>query len=275
MRLECLPAGPSVTQDHFTFLIGDIPESKLAFHSPSPASATSVRRQSLKRTRSRADVDGEGSENVQKKKRRLRLNLITSRLSRPYASPTTHIITRGALKIPVWARQNMAGRNPLRPLRKLAMINLIRIKSAQARKAEQRSQVSGNERSNRIRPGNVNIESIESGSRWQQSLKAQAFQKSYTPPTLSPLGLSNYDVLDQEGDPYDEEDLDEVDCESVNSDWNILEPTESKLDDDDSFAFSESKSIGRHPAIPSEEEILDLVTKGERHVESSFSHFGT
>ena len=73
--------------------------------------------------------------NVQKKKRRLRLDLITSRLSRPYATPSTHIVSRGASKIAIWARQKAFGRTPLR---KAAIMNRIRIKHEAVREAERK-----------------------------------------------------------------------------------------------------------------------------------------
>lgn len=90
---------------------------------------------SLKRARHRTDVDGEGSEHFQKKKRRLRLNVTTSRLSKPYASPATHVNSRNTMRIGIWARQKFVGSNLLR---KAAILNSIRIKKAVAREAKQK-----------------------------------------------------------------------------------------------------------------------------------------
>ena len=76
----------------------------------------------LKRTRMREDIEGDGSEHWQRKKRRLRLTLITSRLSEPYATPTTHIAGRRAVRQGIWARQRVSGRNLLR---RAAILNSV------------------------------------------------------------------------------------------------------------------------------------------------------
>ncbi|KAH8780847.1 hypothetical protein F5883DRAFT_380482, partial [Diaporthe sp. PMI_573] len=49
-----------------------------------------------KRRRALHDVDGPHTGSLGSKKRRLRRHLITSRLSRPYSSPATHILNREA-----------------------------------------------------------------------------------------------------------------------------------------------------------------------------------
>ncbi|KAI1085414.1 hypothetical protein F5B20DRAFT_2845 [Whalleya microplaca] len=51
---------------------------------------------SLKRTRAPHDVDGPGTAALSSKKRRLALRLVTSRLSRPYSLPATHIVQHRA-----------------------------------------------------------------------------------------------------------------------------------------------------------------------------------
>lgn len=53
-------------------------------------------RPSTKRARPQADVDGPNTAFLPSKKRRLRLELITSRLSRPFSLPATHILNREA-----------------------------------------------------------------------------------------------------------------------------------------------------------------------------------
>lgn len=77
------------------------------YHSPlpSPAPTTSLvplasqhsLRIGLKRKRPLSDVDGVDTANLPVKKRRLRLHLITSRLSRPFSVPATHILNREAI----------------------------------------------------------------------------------------------------------------------------------------------------------------------------------
>lgn len=65
------------------------------------------------------------------------MELITSRLSKPFAMPPTHIISKNASsRVGIWARQKVLGNNLLR---KVALLNLIRMKSKlAAREAERR-----------------------------------------------------------------------------------------------------------------------------------------
>ena len=89
----------------------------------SPASlqpAELVARKLLKRSRPQEEIDRLG-ESVSRKKRRLQRELVTSRLSRPYATPATHI-SRGAWRLGVWARQRSSGGLLLR---KAAILNSI------------------------------------------------------------------------------------------------------------------------------------------------------
>lgn len=58
--------------------------------------ATTTTTTTRKRRRPAHDVDGPHTERLSCKKRRLRRDLITSRLSRPYSMPATHIIHREA-----------------------------------------------------------------------------------------------------------------------------------------------------------------------------------
>ncbi|KAK3077288.1 hypothetical protein LTS18_010722 [Coniosporium uncinatum] len=80
---------------------------------------------SRKRIRPLIDIDGFPSEH-RRKKQRLRLTLITSRLSRPYSKPATHIVDRGSSQIAVWAKQRGLLQGQARPLRKAAILNRIR-----------------------------------------------------------------------------------------------------------------------------------------------------
>lgn len=225
----------------------------------------------LKRARARADVDGEGSENIQKKKRRLRLNLITSRLSKPYATPATHIISRNALRIGVWARQKVLGRNLLR---KVACLNSIRIKRVAAMQAEQR-------RSEIARMvsmcGNVygpDLDTVANGNRTQQSSPTTAsVHRQYNPPSPSPLGLSNYDTFDYEEDPPDEDDDgDASGNDLVYSDFSALSADNTDPDDGsyfDPFGGDESEQ----PAdFSSGKEAIGLLMENEKCEEISVAH---
>jgi len=80
---------------------------------------------SLKRPRLDESIDGDEEEPTQRKKRRLRLDLVTSRLSRPYADPATHIIGTKAWRAGAWARQRFVGG---KLLRKAAILNWIAMK---------------------------------------------------------------------------------------------------------------------------------------------------
>lgn len=105
----------------FKFTANSIPYRPLTFTNKSTTLKPKCPLQSRKRTRPLADIDNLESDS--KKKRRLRLLLITSRLSRPFSTPATHIVDRGSSKIAVWAKKKS-----LVPqvLRKAAIMNHIR-----------------------------------------------------------------------------------------------------------------------------------------------------
>ena len=91
------------------------------FRTPSSTQTAKIAPQKCLK-RSRLQEDG---EQLQRKKRRLRLNLVTSRLSKPYATPTTHIVGRTHSRVGVWARQRLSGG---KLLRKAAILNSIAMK---------------------------------------------------------------------------------------------------------------------------------------------------
>jgi hypothetical protein len=126
----------SLEGDVFIFQAGPLPTVKLSFTRPT---FLEIKEEGwiegVKRSRPLADVDGEEYEITRAKKRRLRLDLITSRLSRPYASPSTHIIDRGGSKIALWAKQKALGRNVLC---KSAILNSMKRNAVAAKEAEQR-----------------------------------------------------------------------------------------------------------------------------------------
>ena len=84
-----------------------------------------VSRQYLKRSRPLESQDIDANELPPRKKRRLRLTLITSKLSKPYATPPTFIPLPRALRAGVWARHRTAGRDLIR---KAAIFNSIAMK---------------------------------------------------------------------------------------------------------------------------------------------------
>ncbi|KAF1989906.1 hypothetical protein K402DRAFT_418018 [Aulographum hederae CBS 113979] len=144
-----LPASALASPSIFTFRAGPLPVflnfSSSASSQPQPTPSPNFTQvappppppkrratPSRKRLRPLSDLDGETTPpfSGSKKKRRLRLTLITSRLSRPYSTPATHIVDRGSSKIAVWARQRgmLVGRSSRELLRKAAIMNGARTK---------------------------------------------------------------------------------------------------------------------------------------------------
>jgi len=162
--------------------------------------------------------------------------LITSRLSRPFSAPPTHIVDRGSSKIAVWAKQKALGRNLLR---KAAIMNRVRKHMAEA---EAKGQVL-------VR---------------QHGSIAQIPRRQFIPLPPSPLGLSNYDILDMEDELHDECD---EDGPLVYSDFNILEPVEPDYADYDSLPRP------RRPPSPPDEKEVELVLEKQRQKELCFVQF--
>ena len=216
------------------------------------------------------DVDGEGSENIGKKKRRLRLNLITSRLSRPYSSPPTHIISRGTSKIALWAKQKALGRNLLR---KAAIMNSVRQRIVAAKETEQRRMEQARQAFLYDNSPAANVDNLADGPRLYRSLPEHIPHRHYIPLPPSPLGLSNYDALDDEDYPHCDEEYEASEDRSVYSDFNILDPSEAVVDDYDSLgSLDEAPPERRHPSPPCEK-IVELMVERERQKEISFVQF--
>lgn len=215
--------------------------------------------------------------NAQKKKRRLRLDLITSRLSRPYATPSTHIVSRGASKIAIWARQKAFERTSLR---KAAIMNRIRIKREAVREAERKRLELGRRLYLYSTPDLIDHDIVTDGYRPPKPSPTQKPHRQYTPLCPSPLGLSDYDALDQEGDPYSEDEHEDADVSSIYSDFNVLDSNEPVLDNYDSPAsfddpILEYEDTGQQrPPTPPREEIIELVMEREKQQEVSFVDFG-
>jgi hypothetical protein len=94
---------------------------------------------------------------------------------------------------------------------------------------------------------------------------AQIPRRQFFPLPPSPLGLTNYDILDMEDElhdePYDE------DGPLVNSDFNILEPIEPDYADYDSLPRP------RRPPSPPDEKEVELVLEKQRQKELCFVRF--
>lgn len=149
-----------------------------------------------KRSRAVADVDGDADEaNHMAKKRRLRLQFITSALSRPFAAPSTYINGRSAFTAARLAFQRRIGRSLLR---RAAIENWMRLR----------------------RGLNLSVLYTVSDPRFAAAARLEALDGTVRLgadehhdalimcPTQarspSPLGLSNYQALDLEENPFDE-----------------------------------------------------------------------
>lgn len=194
-----------------------------------PPTPIPILRSRLKRYRHCADVDGEGLGNLGKKKRRLRLELITSRLSKPFATPPTHIISKNAsLRVGIWARQKVLGKNLLR---KAAHLNLIRMKrKLAAREAEQRQLEFARMVS---MYDNVYVTEADAKVRATNQLQEHpaptSFPEHTSPftPTFMFGQLADYDVIEYEQEASDSDEDGEEETETD-------EPAYSADDDDGS-----------------------------------------
>lgn len=90
----------------------------------------------------------------------------------------------------------------------------------------------------------------------------------------SPLGLSNYDALDLEDEAVEDDDND--DCESIYSDFNVMDPVVSGGHDyeylDALDGLSAQDLPDQPPDAPSEESLAELMKEQEGEGESYFIH---
>ncbi|TID19132.1 hypothetical protein E2P81_ATG06113 [Venturia nashicola] len=274
---------------------------------------TSIR----KRTRPLADLDDSPSDS--KKKRRLRLLLITSRLSRPFSIPATHIVDRGSSKIAVWAKKKPGLGQQV--LRKAAIMNFVRCRirerEAWLRKdsgvsvgEDERAEV----RRRVVLAAETGVLKEMEVERWQgpnhfvvdkawPKTTERGVEKIVQP---SPLGLSNYDALDEEDEIdygyFDDEDND-IGCvfgnpiplrmdkrdrgedEEYYTDWNCFvnadETTKEEEDEyDDPFSLSVlSRDLVKEKRSPSPPEgaLVEFLKETEREKEvlmMGFTEFG-
>ena len=193
--------------------------------SSSSSSSTTTVPRVLKRHRSCADVDGEGSGNKQKKKRRLRLQLVTSRLSRLYATPATHIIGRQASKFSAWARSRTPGDGFFR---KAALLNQFRIKKAIPKHPGRCcSEVAHRLLCDGRRKSSFIAMTANSSCRYSHPPPRSLPQ----PLIPSPFGLPNHDDLDEHLDLYEGRFDDARDDEPINSDFSIMGPDETSMEE--------------------------------------------
>ncbi|KAL8996497.1 MAG: hypothetical protein Q9169_004006 [Polycauliona sp. 2 TL-2023] len=189
----------------------------------------------LKRFRLQSDVEGEDSVDSQRKKRRLRVDLVTSRLSHPYASPATHIITsRRTQRLGPRARPRPRVRSPLR---RAAILNSIRIRETTDRHMGRKEANLLTTLRTDTESDHTEVDLVTEGIRTpREPLLEGGLPQGYTPPLSSPLGLSNYDALDEEEDDFDEDDMESDDeGDDVYSNFNELEGMDDGVEDYDSL----------------------------------------
>jgi hypothetical protein len=256
--------------DVFAFSAAPGLPSRLSFSPPpSPLIPQSKRRRPL------TDVDGEGSQGLQKKKRRLRLVFITSRLSRPFAHPSTYLVSRGFSKIAVWAKQKALGRSLLR---KVAIMNRVRKHILALGEGEPETCALAQQMTKFFyhpslpsnRPATSPVQSDgPSGEPKGRSLPLPSpsnclnvlpppISPPCSPPSAptsprrqhiplppSPLALTNYDIFDNEDGYFDSDSDSEADGSDdksnlIYSDFNILDPSEPVIEDHDSISAFDS-----------------------------------
>ncbi|CAF9907975.1 hypothetical protein IMSHALPRED_006548 [Imshaugia aleurites] len=215
----------------------------------------------LKRPRPLEEID-RFRESVSRKKRRLRHDLVTSRLSRPYATPATHI-GRGAWRLGVWARQRLSGGLLLR---KGAILNSI----AKRKKAVLESTRGIGLHEANLAPMYANtcmVLPLANKSRPQSDSLPQASLKP-----LSVFTSSDYDAFDYEEDePIDDDDEEDNagDNQPVYSDFGML--ASSNVDEefgDASYSF-ETLDTSYHLGTDHGEKAIHLVMENERPDEVS------
>lgn len=178
---------------------------------------------------------------------------MTSRLSRPYAMPATHI-ARGAWRLGVWARQRLSGGLLLR---KGAILNSI----AKKRKKGVL------ESTKKIALRDVKVAPI-SQSDSSHDLPSQA---SLEPPAV--FAPSDYDAFDyEESEPIEDEEDEEdnaSDNQPVYSDFRILGSSDADEEFGDASYSFDTLDTSYHLGVAHGEKAIHLVMENERQDEVS------
>ncbi|KAI4142600.1 MAG: hypothetical protein L6R39_004880 [Caloplaca ligustica] len=205
----------------------------------------------LKRHRVETDVEGEDSVVSQRKKRRLRLVLVTSRLSQPYATPPTHIISRRYPRPGQWAKPKTRVRSPLR---RAAILNAIRVKRAPTKNFGPRETDLLTGLKAQKETDHTEIDLITQGVRTPRGpMPNGCSPPQFHPPSPSPLGSPNYyDALDEDDDPFEEDDdgEDTDESESVYSNLNDLDGEDSEVEDYDTHSPFSREEEDCRPWVP-------------------------
>lgn len=91
--------------------------------------------------------------------------------------------------------------------------------------------------------------------------------QQYIPSPSSPLGLSNYDAFDDEDDHLDGETDAIVVCETIYSDFSILDTTKSNLEDYASLSPFSDDEGEINSVTELGENIIELVMENEKYDE--------
>lgn len=158
-------------------------------------------------------------------------------------------------------------------MRKAAIMNRVRQRVVAAKEVEQRRMELTRQAFLYDDPS-ADLGTLADGRRRYQSSPEHIPHRHYIPLPPSPLGLSNYDAFDDEDFPHNDGDHEEAEGQSVYSDFNILEPSESVIDDYDSLEAFDSASTERRPPTPPCEKVVELMMERERQREVSFVQFG-
>ncbi|CAD6444287.1 1f57906d-c9c8-4f46-8503-38a1268884cc [Sclerotinia trifoliorum] len=276
-------------QEPFQFQIIANPPNESSFPFFAPASLP----YRYKRARPLSDVDGKGNSVEEgRKKRRLRLHLITSRLSRPFSVPATNIniaYRGGCAKNFVLGGKRKFGEHGGKKefgigsgknmLRKIAILNRVRLQmqmqmQMQLHGAEEVLCVCRWSRSGSESKRKEERLGLDVGIHLKEIVKVTEKQNKrwnefVLPP--SPLGRSNYDVLDSEDDMF----MDELEdgCEKeIYSDFNVMRPTGEGDDYEymDTLDGLSPEDMQEQPPSPPEGEKVMEIFKEQRLHDSYF-----
>ncbi len=240
----------------------------------SPLVETTFRRL-RKRSRSQDNFAGE-EEHTQRKKRRLRLDLVTSRLSRPYATPATHIIGTKAWRGGAWARQRSAGG---KLLRKAAILNWISIrgKRGQPCAVEMSKYPAGRAASTYGHIQHRRASNANSIRLFLAPAARKSPQRAIAPPATFQMP-SDYDAFDYEDDVIEDEseeneeedgeDSSDTESQAIHSDFRRLESSDTDPDFfDTSWSFVDA--VADDPEVDPGGMEIKLVMENEKQDEVS------
>ena len=96
----------------------------------------------------------------------------------------------------------------------------------------------------------------------------------YVPSRPSPLGLSNYQAIDLEGDPFDEDEWDGAES-AINSDFNIREPEDDLDSVGDTPSWDPAVPLFGLPPDPSDSSVWTVLAEENNQKEISLATFHT